>query len=64
MVKLLTWALLNIDDTLPDGHMDKISSPLAQIHYGIFTILGGILLMNMMIALLSNAYQEVEVNFR
>ena len=64
MVKQLIWALLGIAELLPVDHVDKASSILAQITYGMFLVLGGILLINMMIALLSNTYQHVEVNVK
>ena len=64
MVKFLTWSLLGITELLPVELVDETSTSLAQTLYGMFLILGGVLLLNMMIALLSNTYQEVEVNFR
>ena len=64
MVKFLTWSLLGITELLPVELVDETSTYLAQTLYGMFLILGGVLLLNMMIALLSNTYQEVEVNFR
>ena len=64
MVRFLSWSLLGITELLPIEHVDEMSTSLAQIHYGMFLILGGVLLLNMMIALLSNTYQQVEVNFR
>ena len=64
MVKFLTWSLLGIAELDHIEYADETSKSLAQTIYGMFLILGGVLLLNMMIALLSNTYQRVEVNWK
>ena len=61
MVKHLTWSLLGIAELDPLDSVDSASATLARLLFGAFLIMGVILLVNMMIALLSNTYQRVEV---
>ena len=61
MVRHLCWSLLGIPDLSPFDSADHPSVTLARFMYGAFMIMGVILLVNMMIALLSNTYQQVEV---
>jgi len=62
MVKHLTWSLLGIAELDPLDSVDSASVTLARFLFGVFLIMGVILLINMMIALLSNTYQRVEDN--
>lgn len=65
MVKHLCWSLLGIAELEALDSVDSAAVTLAHLLYGIFLVLGVILLVNMMIALLSNTYQRVEVrNFK
>ena len=60
----LGWSLLG--STEDSGTMTSVDPPsvlLARIFYATFLIVGVVLLINMLIALLSNTYQKVEVNF-
>jgi hypothetical protein len=57
----LSWSLLGITELDPLQSSDVASDFLANLLFGIFLILGAVMLMNMMIALLSNTYQKVEV---
>ena len=61
MFKHLCWSLLGIADLDPLDSVDSPSVTLARFLFGAFLIMGVILLVNMMIALLSNTYQRVEV---
>ena len=61
MVKHLTWSLLGIAELDPLDSVDSTSATLARLLFGAFLIMGVILLVNMMIALLSNTFQRVEV---
>ena len=61
MMKHLTWSLLGIAELDPLDSVDSASVTLVHFLYGAFLIMGVILLVNMMIALLSNTYQRVEV---
>jgi len=45
----------------PLNSSDGPSDTLAKLLYGIYLIMAVVMLMNMMIALLSNTYQQVEV---
>ncbi|KAJ7393952.1 hypothetical protein OS493_003621 [Desmophyllum pertusum] len=58
----LCWSLLGIADLDPLDSVDSPSVTLARFLFGAFLIMGVILLVNMMIALLSNTYQRVEDN--
>ena len=62
MLENLCWSLLGVADLDPLSSVDEPSVYLAHFLYALFLILGAILLVNMMIALLSNTYQQVEVN--
>jgi len=61
MAKHLAWSLLGIAELDPLNSIDHPSMTLSQLLYSLFLIMGVILLVNMMIALLSNTYQRVEV---
>ena len=61
MFKHLCWSLLGIAELDPLDSVDGASVTLAQLLFGTFLIMGVLLLVNMMIALLSNTYQRVEV---
>ena len=61
MFKHLCWSLLGIAELDPLDSVDNASVTLAQLLFGAFLIMGVVLLVNMMIALLSNTYQRVEV---
>ncbi|XP_078356168.1 uncharacterized protein LOC144640972 isoform X2 [Oculina patagonica] len=62
MVQHLSWSLLGIAELDPLDSVDSPSVTLARFLFGAFLIMGVILLVNMMIALLSNTYQRVEDN--
>ena len=61
MFKHLCWSLLGVAELDPLESVDIASVTLAKILFGSFLIMGVILLVNMMIALLSNTFQRVEV---
>ena len=61
MTKLLTWSLLGIAELDPLDSVDSTSEIIVHFLFGTFLVLGVILLVNMMIAILSNTYQRVEV---
>lgn len=61
LFKHLCWSLLGIEGLDPLDSGDSASVTLAQLLYGAFLIRGVVLLVNVMIALLSNTYQRVEV---
>ena len=61
MLKHFLWSLLGIADLEPLDSVDSPSVILAYFLYGVFLIMAVILLINMMIALLSNTYQQVAV---
>ena len=61
MVRHLCWSLMGAVDVDPLESADDPSAILASFLYGAFLIMGVILLINMMIALLSNTYQKVQV---
>ena len=61
MTKLLTWSLLGIAELDPLDSVDSTSVIIVHFLFGTFLVLGVILLVNMMIAILSNTYQRVEV---
>ncbi|XP_073258533.1 uncharacterized protein [Porites lutea] len=62
MMKHLTWSLLGIVELDPLDSVDIASVTLVHFLFGVFLIVGVIVLVNMMIALLSNTYQRVEDN--
>ena len=62
MITFLGWFLLGASEGLdPISSTDFPSQTLAQILYAGFLVIGVILLINMLIALLSNTYQRIEV---
>ena len=61
MFKHLCWSLLGIAELDPLESVDITSVTLAKLLFATFLIMGVILLVNMMIALLSNTFQRVEV---
>lgn len=62
MITYLGWSLLGISEDLdPLKAADFPSESLARILYAGFLIMGVILLVNMLIALLSNTYQRIKV---
>ena len=63
MITYMGWTLLGVsDDFDPMKSVDLPSMILAQVLLAFFLIMGVILLINMLIALLSNTYQRIEVN--
>lgn len=62
IAKHLCWSLLGIAELEALDSVDSATVTLAHLLYGIFLVVGVILLVNMMIALLSNTYQRVEDN--
>ena len=62
MITFLGWSLLGASEGFyPITSADFPSQTLAQILYAGFLIMGVVLLINMLIALLSNTYQRIEV---
>ena len=62
MVGHLGWSLLGLSgESDPLASVDDTSEHIARILYAAFIIFGVILLLNMLIALLSNTYQRTEV---
>ena len=61
MARHLCWSLLGDVDLGPLESADNPSVILVHFLYGAFLLMGAILLINMMIALLSNTYQKVQV---
>lgn len=62
-ITYLGWSLLGkSEDFDPIKGADFFSESLARILYASFLIMGAILLINMLIALLSNTYQRIEDN--
>ncbi|PFX18291.1 Short transient receptor potential channel 4 [Stylophora pistillata] len=62
VAKHLCWSLLGIVELDALDSSDELSVTVVRFLYGGFMIVGAVLLMNMMIALLSNTYQRVERN--
>ncbi|KAJ7379858.1 hypothetical protein OS493_012610 [Desmophyllum pertusum] len=63
MITHLGWTLLGVSEEFdPMISVDAPSENLARLLYATFLILGVILLINMLIALLSNTYQRTEDN--
>ena len=59
----LGWALLELSDGLDFfKSADSFSQTLAQLLFGAYLVMAIILLINMLIALLSNVYQQVQVS--
>ena len=61
MTKLLIWSLLGIAELDPLESVDSTSEIIVHFLFGTFLVVGVILLVNMMIAILSNTYQRVQV---
>ena len=61
MAQHLCWSLMGDVDVDPLESADNPSVILVYFLYGAFLVMGVILLINMMIALLSNTYQKVQV---
>lgn len=61
MVRHLCWSLMGAVDIDVLESADDPSVMLVNFLYGAFLVMGVILLINMMIALLSNTYQKVQV---
>ena len=61
MLKHFCWSLLGLADLDPLNSVDNPSIIIAYFLYGAFLIMAVILLVNMLIALLSNTYQKVAV---
>ncbi|XP_015762586.1 PREDICTED: uncharacterized protein LOC107341655 [Acropora digitifera] len=62
MMKHLFWSLLGLAELDTLDSIDHTSVTIVHFLYGLFLVLGVILLVNMMIALLSNTYQKVQDN--
>ena len=59
----LSWSLLEIEQEFdPLNSVDTPSVALAKLFYALFLFIAVILLVNMLIALLSHTYQQVEVS--
>ena len=61
MATYLVWSLLGVADLNWLNSVDNPSVSLIHVLYSFFLIMAVILLVNMMIALLSNTYQQVQV---
>ena len=61
MATYLVWSLLGVADLNWLNSVDNPSVSLVHVLYSFFLIMAVILLVNMMIALLSNTYQQVQV---
>ena len=61
MVRYLCWSLMGAVDVDLLESADDSSVMLVNFLFGAFLVMGVILLINMMIALLSNTYQKVQV---
>ena len=64
MTPHLAFSLLGVTGLDQFESVDRSSEVMAKLLYAIFLIMGVILLINMMIALLSNTYQHVQVRKR
>lgn len=62
MMKHLCWSLLGLAELDPLESIDHTSVTIAHFLFGVFLVLGVILLVNMMIALLNNTYEKVKDN--
>lgn len=62
MVRHLWWSLLGIAEMETLDSVDTPTVVLVRVLYGAYLIVAAILLINLMIALLSNTYQRVEVS--
>lgn len=64
MITHMGWSLLGrSEDVDAMKSVDFPSETLARILYAGFLIMGVILLVNMLIALLSNTYQRIQVRY-
>ena len=61
MLQHFGWSLLGISDLDPLHSVDRASIIVAYFLYGAFLIMSVIILVNMLIALLSDTYQKVAV---
>ena len=61
MLKHFGWSLLGISDLDAFDSVDSPSITIAYFLYGAFLIMSVILLVNMLIALLSDTYQNIAV---
>ena len=58
----LGWSLLGVSEDLdPMAIVDLLSEILVRIFYASFLVMAVVLLVNLLIALLSNTYQRTEV---
>ena len=65
IVTHLPWSLLDLSDGLtPLKSADSFSETIALLLYAGYLVLALILLINMLIALLSNTYQRVQVRIQ
>ena len=65
IVTHLAWSLLDLSDGLtPLKSADSFSETIALLLYAGYLVLALILLINMLIALLSNTYQRVQVRIQ
>ena len=62
--KHLFWSLLGMAEVDSLNSVDEATVTLCKVLYAIYLVVAGVLLMNMMIALLSNTYQRVEVRYK
>ncbi|CAH3192469.1 unnamed protein product [Porites evermanni] len=62
IAKHLCWSLLGMAEVDSLNSVDEATVTLCKVLYAIYLVVAGVLLMNMMIALLSNTYQRVEEN--
>ena len=62
MAQHLIWSCLGISGLEQLDSVDRPSVSLSYLLYGLFLIMVVVLLVNMMIALLSNTYNRVEVH--
>lgn len=60
-MKHLCWSLLGLAELDPLDSIDHTSMTIAHFLFGVFLVVGVILLVNMMIALLNNTYEKVLV---
>ena len=61
IIRHLIWSLLGLADSDKLGSTDQTSLILLWLLYALFLVMVVILLVNMLIAVLSNVYQGVEV---
>ena len=63
MAKHLAWSCLGMTGLEALDSIDHPTMTLSYLLYSLFLIMVVILLVNMMIALLSNTYEQVQVRF-